>query len=90
MAPFHATEHPTHRFFAKLESNSGQCAKVEIHAATAAISIRRTRFFLACENCKQTICWILKMRQSPSAAHMGFNPMTQQQIKKNEGRGRKR
>jgi len=29
MAPFHAAEHLTHRFFAKLESNSGRCAKVE-------------------------------------------------------------
>jgi hypothetical protein len=28
-------------------------AKVEIHAATAAISIRRTRFFLGCENRKR-------------------------------------
>src|SRR5271165_7276993 len=41
MVPFHAAEHPTHRFFAKLESNSGGCAKVEIHATLPAwIQIR--------------------------------------------------
>jgi len=34
VAPFHAAEHPTPGFFAKLESNSGPCARVEIHTAT--------------------------------------------------------